>query len=135
MHLVDSDIYRERPELVIATVDKFAQMAWNGAIANIFGRGVPTDYGPDLVIQDELHLISGPLGSTVGIYETAFDLAASDALRSRVDGSARRPKIVASTATIRRAAKQIEAVFDRRSSLFPRPDFCRTTRFCGTRAT
>lgn len=134
VHLVDSDIYRERPELVIATVDKFAQMAWNGAIANIFGRGVATDYGPDLVIQDELHLISGPLGSTVGIYETAFDLAAGDALRSGSDSSTRRPKIVASTATIRRAAKQIEAVFDRRSSLFPPPGLLPDDSFFAERA-
>ncbi len=120
VHLVDSDIYRERPELVIATVDKFAQMAWNGAIANIFGRANSGDHGPDLIIQDELHLISGPLGSTVGLYESAFDLAASDAFRSPEEG-ARKPKVIASTATIRRAEAQISAVFDRKSRLFPPP--------------
>ncbi|MFJ6454960.1 helicase-related protein [Paenarthrobacter sp. NPDC091669] len=134
VHLVDSDIYRERPELVIATVDKFAQMAWNGAIASLFGRGTTTDYGPDLVIQDELHLISGPLGSTVGIYETAFDLAASDALRSGAEESTRRPKIIASTATIRRAEKQIYAVFDRQSALFPPPGLRPDDSFFAERA-
>lgn len=121
VHLVDTDIYRERPELVIATVDKFAQMAWNGEIRGIFGRTSSSDYGPDLIIQDELHLISGPLGSTVGLYESAFDLAASDFLRDGWADSKRRPKVIASTATIRRAEKQIEAVFDRDSKLFPPP--------------
>lgn len=121
VHLVDSDIYRERPELVIATVDKFAQMAWNGDIRAIFGRTNFNDYGPDLVIQDELHLISGPLGSTVGLYETAFDLAASDFQRPGCENSQRRPKVVASTATIRRASQQIKAVFNRDSELFPPP--------------
>jgi hypothetical protein len=96
-------------------------MAWNGEIRSIFGRANSSDYGPDLIIQDELHLISGPLGSTVGLYESAFDLAASDFLREGWAASGRRPKVIASTATIRRAEKQIEAVFDRDSRLFPPP--------------
>lgn len=120
VHIIDTDVYRERPELVIGTVDKFAGMAWRGEIATLFGRISPTDLGPDLIIQDELHLISGPLGSTVGLFETAVDLAASGV--GRGDGSAgRKPKIVASTATIRRAKYQIRSVFNRDSSLFPPP--------------
>ncbi|WP_238324988.1 helicase-related protein [Paenarthrobacter nicotinovorans] len=120
VHIVDTDVYRERPELVIGTVDKFAGMSWRGDIATLFGRISPADLGPDLIIQDELHLISGPLGSTVGLFETAVDLAASGIGREK--GSAlRKPKIIASTATIRRANDQIRSVFNRESRLFPPP--------------
>lgn len=118
VHVVDEDVYRVRPELVIGTVDKFARMAWDGQIAALFGRTDPRDIGPDLIIQDELHLISGPLGSTVGLFESAVDLAAG---RREPDGTATRPKLVASTATIRRADGQVKAVFDRESELFPPP--------------
>lgn len=70
---------------------------------------------PDLIIQDELHLISGPLGTLVGLYE-----AAVDALCSRVvDDATVRPKVVASTATVRRASQQVQALFDRDVSVFP----------------
>lgn len=120
VHLVDTDIYREEPELIIGTVDKFARMAWSGEVAALFGRDDSTSYGPDLIIQDELHLISGPLGSTVGLFETAVDLAAGGEFR-RSGAPGYRPKIIASTATIRRASDQIRAVFDRESHLFPPP--------------
>src|SRR5690625_186995 len=73
VHVVDEDVYRERPELIIGTVDKFARMAWDGSTATLFGRVENSDIGPDLIIQDELHLISGPLGSTVGLFETAVE--------------------------------------------------------------
>lgn len=72
---------------------------------------------PDLIIQDELHLISGPLGTLVGLYETAIDKLASWPL----DGQVIRPKVVASTATVRRAAEQVHALFDRKLSVFPPP--------------
>jgi hypothetical protein len=69
---------------------------------------------PDLVIQDELHLISGPMGTMVGLYETALDELC------RREG--RRPKIVASTATVRRAQNQIKALFNRTHvDIFPPP--------------
>lgn len=112
VHLVDEDIYRERPSLVIGTVDKFAMMAWLEQVGSLFssdGRYPP----PDLIVQDELHLISGPLGTMVGLYETAVDAACQR--------GAARPKIVASTATIRRARKQVAAVFDRSAEQFPPP--------------
>ena len=122
VHIVDTDVYRERPELVIGTVDKFARMAWKGDVANIFGRVHSGEPGPDLIIQDELHLISGPLGSTVGLFETAVDLASSSVSRAGSnDMLVRRPKVIASTATIRRADAQIRAVFNRGSRLFPQP--------------
>ncbi len=72
---------------------------------------------PDLIIQDELHLISGPLGTLVGLYETAIDQLAS----WTVDGAVVRPKVVASTATVRRAAEQVFALFDRKLKVFPSP--------------
>lgn len=120
VHLVDSDIYREEPELIIGTVDKFAQMAWKGEVSNLFGRASGDSVGPDLIIQDELHLISGPLGSTVGLFEASIDLAAGGGFREE-GAESYRPKVVASTATIRRANEQIRAVFDRDSRLFPPP--------------
>src|SRR5262249_41894561 len=104
--VVDEEIYRRLPALLIATVDKFAQMPWNGKIQMLFGQveaycdrhgfrsqeiedtnphprrdrlpaatstAHPLLRPPDLIIQDELHLISGPLGTLVGLYETAVD--------------------------------------------------------------
>lgn len=118
VYLVDQDIYEYRPELILGTVDKFAMMAWRAEVGKLFARdGVGS--APDLIIQDELHLISGPLGSMVGLYETAVDVACST---TDADGNvSSRPKIIASTATIRRANKQIKQVFDRRSRQFPPP--------------
>ncbi|MBD7949741.1 helicase-related protein [Oerskovia rustica] len=112
VHLVDTDVYTTRPSLVIGTVDKFAMLAWRGEAGVVLGAF--HDEKPDLIIQDELHLISGPLGTLVGLYETAVDaLATSD------EGV--RPKLVASTATIRRATDQVRAVFDRTAQQFPPP--------------
>jgi hypothetical protein len=119
VHVVDEDIYRVRPELVLGTVDKFAAMAWNENVGKLFARdGV--GYPPHLIIQDELHLISGPLGSMVGLYETAVDAACEvdSLLDERHHG---RPKVIASTATIRRAEDQVRAVFARAAEQFPPP--------------
>src|SRR5690606_5647694 len=73
----------------------------------------------ELVVQDELHLISGPLGTMVGLYETAIEHLSS---WRRDDGKVVRPKILASTATVRRASDQIRALFGRRlTAVFPPP--------------
>ncbi len=146
--VVDEEIYRRLPALLISTVDKFAQMPWKGETQMLFGRvdgycprhgfrspeiedsdshpkkgtfpavkSVPLEplRPPDLIIQDELHLISGPLGTLVGHYETAVDeLAAWE-----VDGRMVRPKVIASTATIRRALDQVHSLFLRRVNVFP----------------
>ena len=135
---VDEPIYRRVPCFMIATVDKFAAMPWTGEVGMFFGGAERYDkngfYGPcspgvgahlekpllppDLVIQDELHLISGPLGTMVGLYETALDELCA---RPMGDKSVR-PKIVASTATVRRAEKQIRALFNRPLvEVFPPP--------------
>lgn len=102
VHVVDEVVYEVRPTLVIATVDKFAQISWRKDVAALFNRDSDDDTPPpELIVQDELHLISGPLGSLTGLYETAVDAAAG------------RPKVIASTATIRRAQQQARHLFDR----------------------
>lgn len=110
--VVDQDIYAKRPTLIIATVDKFAGLPWNERTANLFNIGSP-EPPPELIVQDELHLISGPLGTLTGLYETAIDAAC----RQGHVG----PKIVASTATIRRAGAQVRGIFDREVRQFPPP--------------
>lgn len=108
VHLVDEAIYHARPTLIIATVDKFASMPWRPATAALFNRDREDGVGtPELIVQDELHLISGPLGTLTGLYETA------------VDALAGRPKIIASTATIRRADDQGRRLFNRDVRQFP----------------
>lgn len=107
VHVVDEKIYKVRPTLIIATVDKFAQIAWRPDVAALFNRDREGTLPPELIVQDELHLISGPLGSLTGLYETAIDIAADQ------------PKVVASTATIRRAKDQGNRLFMRDVAQFP----------------
>ncbi|MBN1654427.1 MAG: DISARM system helicase DrmA [Deltaproteobacteria bacterium] len=140
---VDEQVYRELPSFIIATVDKFAMLPFRGEIGALFGKVNARDgrsfFGPmdrapskaqklpqglsppDLIVQDELHLISGPLGTMVGLYETAIE---SLACRKLDDDTVVRPKIVAATATVRRAAAQIQSLFGRDGSevnVFPPP--------------
>jgi len=152
----DEEIYRLLPGLIIATIDKFAQLPWQGPLHLLFGRvtrrcerhgyrspdleqwvrwdeadrhnansrhGLPAARTevclplrpPDLIIQDELHLISGPLGSMAGLYETAVDRLCT----WEVEGVEVRPKLIASTATIRQAKDQVWQVFWRDLAVFP----------------
>lgn len=119
IYVIDEDIYEIRPSIVIGTVDKFAMLAWRSEARALFGIG---DDGnrqhspPGLIIQDELHLISGPLGSMVGLYETVIEELCTD----RRQNSVIRPKIVSSTATVRRYKEQIKALYGREDVvLFP----------------
>ena len=112
VYVVDEDIYRVRPSLLVATVDKFAMLPWRPETGNLFNIG-RTSPPPELIIQDELHLISGPLGTMTGLYETAVNTLCSQ------DGIG--PKIVASTATIRRAEKQTVGLFASSVRQFPPP--------------
>ncbi len=146
--VVDEEMYRHPPAVLVATVDKFAQMCWKGEVQTLFGRvsGWCERHGfrspelddadshpasghlpsaktvphaclrpPDLIIQDELHLISGPLGSMVGLYESAIDHLCT----WTKNGQRVRPKVIASTATIRRAEQQVKQLFMRRVEVFP----------------
>lgn len=159
---VDDQVYARCPSLVIATVDKFARLAYEGEAAALFGnvthyhsrygyyrQGNPPEINsartvyqphppkdnlysavqpflpPDLILQDELHLIEGPLGSMVGIYETAVDYLC----QREVQGKTIRPKYIASTATVRRAEPQVKALFDRALAQFPSSALSSDDRF------
>ncbi|MEJ7848384.1 MAG: helicase-related protein [Pyrinomonadaceae bacterium] len=115
LYVIDEDIYERKPSLVIGTVDKFAMLPWKKEIKSLFGKDGASHGPPELIIQDELHLISGPLGSMVGHYETVID----EFCTSVADGKRIRPKIIASTATIRRAEEQVAALFNRKVFQFP----------------
>lgn len=119
--VIDEDIYEERPTLLIGTVDKFAMLAWKPMARSIFGLGIDgkrLHSPPNLIIQDELHLISGPLGSIVGLYEVVISDLTTD---HRTDPPIL-PKIVSSTATIRRFEEQVRSLYGRSSvALFPPP--------------
>jgi hypothetical protein len=146
--VVDEELYHRPPAMMIATVDKFAMMAWRGDTRTLFGRvnaecprhgllwpdsdcngahparnslprtvvkAISPIRPPDLIIQDEFHLISGPLGTMVGLYETAINELCSWKLGDKTV----QPKIVASTATVRKADAQVNNVFLRRVAVFP----------------
>lgn len=119
IHVIDEDIYSDPPTIVIGTIDKFAMLAWRPEARALFGIGPDGERcssPPNLVIQDELHLISGPLGSLAGLYEPLIDELCTD----RRDGRNCRPKFVTSTATIRRSEQQICGLYGRTDSvLFP----------------
>ncbi len=139
---VDEQVYRELPCFLIGTVDKFAMLPWRGEAGKLFGKVTgrsgrvfynPLDgklpptatklprgaLPPDLIVQDELHLISGPLGTLVGLYETAVDYLSTREL----EGHSVRPKVIAATATVRRATQQIRALYGRSPEVcvFPPP--------------
>ena len=135
---VDEQIYRELPCFIVGTVDKFAMLPWRGETGMLFGRVDAFDgrhcfgpmdrvsktakvlpkgfYPPELIVQDELHLISGPLGTMVGLYETAIEFLC----RRKETSACVLPKIIASTATVRRASEQVRALFNRSDlAMFP----------------
>lgn len=125
--LVDEDIYDEPPAMVIGTVDKFALLTWKPEARSIFGIGDDGWHAdgcepPALILQDELHLISGPLGSMVGAYEGLIEALCRVHDFRRVPDPESWPKIVASTATISRAYEQVHALYAREEvALFPPP--------------
>ena len=110
--VVDESLYRHPPSLLIATIDKFARLAWEERARAFFGAGRGRR-PPDLVLQDELHLISGPLGSVAGLYEAGIETA----IRCR----GVTPKYIASTATTRMAREQVRALYGRGVTVFPPP--------------
>ena len=115
VQVVDEALYQNPPTFLVGTVDKFARLAWLGGGQEDPGvfLGASGHRTPSLVIQDELHLLSGPLGTTVGIYEAAISTVCE------LRGAA--PKVVASTATIRDAGGQVRAIYGRNTAIFPPP--------------
>ena len=125
--IFDDDIYKYPPTLLFGTVDKFAALANYVSTESgnrskdsqrLFGKGYQIDcLPPELIIQDELHLLLGPLGSSVGLFEKGIDY-----LCTYYDDSGKKikPKVVTSTATTRNTDKQIFALFNRRSEIFPK---------------
>jgi hypothetical protein len=112
--VVDESIYNCVPDVLFSTVDKFAMISRAAAAHSLFDSINRSQKPLDLIIQDELHLISGPLGSTVSCYETVIE-------RLYTRDNAAKPVIVASTATPRNAANQIKALFGREVVVFPAP--------------
>lgn len=112
IQVVDEELYLKPPTLLFGTVDKFAMMPWKKEIGSFFAVN-SSDRAPELIIQDELHLISGPLGTMVGLFEAAIDAICSS--------KGVKTKIIASTATIRRAAEQCASLYDREVMQFPHP--------------
>lgn len=109
--MVDADLYRRPPTFLIGTIDKFARMVWDASSRVFFGGG--SSLPPSLIIQDELHLITGPLGTIAGLYEAGID----SVLKSRGLPA----KYVAATATIQRATEQSRTLYARAASVFPPP--------------
>lgn len=106
---VDESLYAHPPTLLLATVDKFAMLAWEGRAEVFFGGNGKRP--PELIIQDELHLISGALGSIVGLYEVGIEAAL---IKRGIY-----PKYIASTATIRNAQDQVKQLYGKSSAVFP----------------
>lgn len=136
IEVIDERIYRNPPSLFIATADKFAMMAYRPEAGALFGRKHNrlgeveiVKRPPGLIIQDEFHLISGPLGTIYGLYEGVIEELCSI---QTSDGKKIKPKLVASTATIRGADKQVRSVFAREQlQLFPSPGLSMDDSFFG----
>ncbi|MCU0351169.1 MAG: helicase, partial [Flavobacterium sp.] len=112
IYFVDDKIYQIPPTLLFATVDKFAMISHREEGHKLFNSLDKHKLPPDLIIQDELHLLSGPLGSITGIYESIVELLSTKGNR--------KPKIIASTATTRNTAHQVEMLYGNRElNIFP----------------
>jgi hypothetical protein len=114
IYFVDDAIYEKQPTLLFATVDKFAMLSHREEGHLLFNSLSKEKLPPDLIIQDELHLLSGPLGSITGLFETMVEMLCTKGKR--------KPKIIASTATTRNTKHQIEMLYgNRKLNIFPAP--------------
>lgn len=138
-YIIDDQVYNRCPTVIISTADKIARLAFEPKASAIFGnvnaynkyygynrdgmfpkesvnvlaynKSIEPLKSPDLIIQDELHLIEGPLGSLFGLYE-----AMVSAIIEKQGGN---PKYIASTATISNAQKQVDLLFSKELYQFP----------------
>ncbi|AZD79038.1 helicase-related protein [Pseudomonas chlororaphis] len=135
VEVIDEAIYDKPPSMFIGTADKFAMMAWKPETGALFGfhrdgKGNVhlVRQPPGLIIQDEFHLISGPLGTIYGLYEGVIERFCTAEVKRRLI----RPKIIASTATIRGATEQVRTVYARQNlQLFPNPGLVMGDSFFG----
>lgn len=111
-YTVDMEIYREKPSIIVATVDKFAGIPFNVESSNILGDIKGKTPPPDMIIQDELHLLNGPLGSLFGLYENMVN-----AIIERRGGV--RTKYIGASATVSSVDNQVSLLFARNASVFP----------------
>ncbi|QZE25957.1 helicase-related protein [Brevibacterium sp. K72] len=110
VRVVDEMLYSDPPTILLATVDKFARLQFKPEAGRLLGLGTPYRQ-PSIVIQDELHLLSGPLGTTVAVFDAMIQILLSAA--------GPKPKIVASTATIRASDEQVKGLYGRSVALYP----------------
>lgn len=110
MTVVDEVLYDDPPTFLLATVDKFARLQFNERAGRLLGIGTAYKQ-PSLIIQDELHLLSGPLGTTVAVFDAVIQLL--------LNRSGAHPKIIASTATIRASSVQVQGLYGRAVALYP----------------
>ena len=112
IQVIDENLYKNPPTLLFGTVDKFAMLAWQEEAHNFFKANRQKGLPPDLIIQDELHLLNGPLGSITALFESTIELL------STKNGIS--PKIISSTATTRNTQYQIEKLYgNRKVNIFP----------------
>ena len=123
LQVVDESIYENPPTLLLGTVDKFAMIPWKKEAGNLFGfrKNDKSDTyricPPELIIQDELHLIAGPLGTMVGLYETMIQTLCNDYNKTKPpfisldESTFMPPKVIASSATISRAYEQVKNLY------------------------
>lgn len=112
VYLWQESIFDEKPTLLLGTIDNFCKLAWMPETIDLFNDPNKSISPPDLIIQDELHLISGPLGSLVGLYETV--------LLKIFERNGIGPKIIGATATLSLEGSQSKNLYrGKNSAIFP----------------
>jgi hypothetical protein len=122
IQVVDEMLYDNPPTLLFGTVDKFAMLSWQAKGHRFFNSLDDEKLPPDLIIQDELHLLTGPLGSITGIFESVIELLCTKKWRDESGKEfIKKPKIISSTATTRNTDVQIKALYgsNRIVNIFP----------------
>ncbi|MFT9055623.1 MAG: helicase-related protein [Ethanoligenens sp.] len=144
LYMVDNDIYRYLPSVIISTVDKMTALGFNSNFHNfLFGAEFecpkhgftsktkclvygcqcdPADYkkvsmkdpAPTLMIQDELHLIRESLGAYDAHYETLIEYFIKN-----LSGCNRGIKVIGATATISAYAEQAKHLYWKGAIRFP----------------